>query len=78
MMNNIKTVATFVSLIVAMILLITVMTYSFWTVMFPKDETIESNWEYIQYHNAQRAELIETLQKESICNDDIFDHSNCE
>ena len=78
MMNNIKTIAIFVSLSLATVITLCVMIYSLMLIAFPKDETIESNWEYIKYHNVQRAKAIKAAQIESMCKDPGFTMSEAD
>jgi len=63
-MNNIKTVATYISLTVAMMLLITVMMIQFLLVAFPKDPEMEAKISIMKERAEQRKETIKKLQIE--------------
>lgn len=76
-MNNIKTVATYIGLTVAMMLLIIVMMIQFLQAAFPKDPVMEARIPIMKERAEQRAEAIKAMQLASSCKDDRFDHSNC-
>lgn len=63
-MNNIKTVATYIGLTVAMILLISFMMIQFLKAAFPKDPVMEAKIPIMKERAEQRAEAIKQLQIE--------------
>ncbi|MFT8320721.1 MAG: hypothetical protein ABF649_07445 [Bacillus sp. (in: firmicutes)] len=63
-MNNIKTIATYIGLTVAMILLITVMMIQFLQAAFPKDPVMEARIPIMKERAEQRAEAITAMQDE--------------
>ncbi|MGM0861433.1 MAG: hypothetical protein ACQEWH_12060 [Bacillota bacterium] len=76
-MNNFKTITTYIGLTVAMMLLITVMTIQFLQAAFPKDPVMEAKIPIMKERAEQRAEAINELQKEAMCEDDRFSYNDC-
>jgi hypothetical protein len=76
-MNNIKTIASYIGLSVAMMLLITVMMIQFLKAAFPKDTVMEARMPILEEQAEKRSEAIKNLQLEAMCKDDRFEHSDC-
>src|SRR4051812_13451980 len=69
-MNTFRTIATFICLTVATVIMLCLIVYQVWTVAFPKDPKIEANWEEIQERAEQRSRAIKEMQNESLKNND--------
>lgn len=76
-MNTFRTIATYISLCLAMMLLITVMMIQFLQAAFPKDPVMEAKIPIMRERAEQRAKAIKAMQFEAMCKDSRFDHSDC-